>query len=196
RFARGKLQGDWEHHLFDDNPVLRRKLFNWSRFVLVGHATIFAVAMYMGWWVLPLLITFPMCFASIVHTLCNSSQHIGLRDNVPDFRLCCRTIYLNPFFQFLYWHMNYHTEHHMYAAVPCYKLPKLHRLIKHEMPPCPNGLRQTWTGIFAILEKQKADPTYQHSAPLPASSSPKVAVTAPVELGPSAEPQMTPAAAG
>lgn len=43
-------------------------------------------------------------------------QHAGLSDNVPDFRLCCRTMILNPFFRFLYWHMNYHTEHHMYAA--------------------------------------------------------------------------------
>ncbi len=53
------------------------------------------------------------------HWLCNNTRHIGLQDNVPDLRLCCRTIRLNPLVQFLYFHMNYHTEHHMYASVPC-----------------------------------------------------------------------------
>ena len=28
--------------------------------------------------------------------------------------------------RFWYWHMNFHIEHHMYAAVPCYNLEKLH----------------------------------------------------------------------
>ena len=39
--------------------------------------------------------------------------------------------------RFLYWHMNYHIEHHMYAAVPCYRLGRLHRAIRHELPPLP-----------------------------------------------------------
>jgi fatty acid desaturase len=86
---------------------------------------------------------------------------------VPDFRLCCRTILLNPFLQFLYWHMNYHTEHHMYAAVPCYKLGRLHRLIRAEIPCCPRGLRETWRQIGAILERQERDPGYQYVPELP-----------------------------
>ncbi|MGY8902743.1 MAG: fatty acid desaturase, partial [Flavobacteriales bacterium] len=31
---------------------------------------------------------------------------------------------------FLYWHMNWHTEHHLYAGVPCYNLKKLHQAVK------------------------------------------------------------------
>ena len=86
---------------------------------------------------------------------------------MPDFRLCCRTIYLNPVVQFLYWHMNYHTEHHMFAAVPCYRLGRLHRMIKHEMPYCPNGLRETWKHIGEILQKQQEDPSYVYKAEVP-----------------------------
>jgi fatty acid desaturase len=63
--------------------------------------------------------------------------------------------------------MNYHTEHHMYAAVPCYNLGQLHRLIKHEMPHCPKGLRETWAQIVEIQERQEHDPVYQHVAKLP-----------------------------
>jgi len=65
--------------------------------------------------------------------LCNNTQHIGLQDHVPDFRLCCRTFALHPVTRFHYWQMNYHTEHHMYAAVPCYNLGKLHALIRHDL---------------------------------------------------------------
>jgi fatty acid desaturase len=167
RLAMGRLEGQWEHHLFDDNAKERQKLFNWARFQLISNVLFVAVSCYFKLWMLPVLVTLAPWYGGVLHSLCNSSQHIGLCDNVPDFRLCCRTIYLNPFFQFLYWHMNYHTEHHMYAAVPCYKLPKLHRAIKAEMPPCPNGLYQTWKGIFEILERQKADPSYKYIAPLP-----------------------------
>jgi fatty acid desaturase len=74
---------------------------------------------------------------------------------------------VNPVVQFLYWHMNYHTEHHMYAAVPCYNLGALHRAIAHELPPCPRGLRATWEEIAAILRIQSANPAYQHVALLP-----------------------------
>jgi fatty acid desaturase len=90
-----------------------------------------------------------------------------LQDDVPDFRLCCRTFTLNPVVQFLYWHMNYHIEHHMYAAVPCYRLGRLHRLIKHDLPPCPAGLLATWREIAAIQAIQEIDPEYQHVAPVP-----------------------------
>jgi fatty acid desaturase len=86
---------------------------------------------------------------------------------VPDFRLCCRTVELNPVLRFLYWQMNYHTEHHMYAAVPCYNLRKLHKAILADMPPCPNGLVAAWRQIITIMRRQAVDPTYQYVAPLP-----------------------------
>ena len=90
-----------------------------------------------------------------------------LEDNVPDFRLCTRTIILNPFLTFLYWHMNYHIEHHMYASVPCYNLGKLHKLIKPELPHCPKGLLAAWKQIIAIMKKQRTQPEYQYVPELP-----------------------------
>lgn len=94
----------------------------------------------MGWWALPLVTTLSRFYASGIQYLCNTTQHIGLLDNVSDFRLSTRTIILNPLLRFLYWHMNFHIEHHMYAAVPCYRLGTLHRLIRHDLPPSPRGL--------------------------------------------------------
>ena len=94
-----------------------------------------------------------------------------LQDNVADFRLSTRTIILNPILRFLYWHVNFHIEHHMYAAVPCYRLGRLHKLIRQDLPPSPRGLIATWRGISVILRRQKADPGYQFHASLPVSAA-------------------------
>ena len=193
RWSLGRLQGKWEHHLFDDEPVLKKKLVRWARIVLLGQTAIIGVSIYMHWWALPLVTTFAPFYGGALHYLCNASQHVGLQDNVPDFRLCCRTIYLNPFFQFLYWHMNYHTEHHMYAAVPCYNLPRMHRLIKEDMPHCPNGLIETWRQIIAIQKRQRLDRSYLYTPELPPMRSTKAAGKAVPVVPNEAEFSMAPA---
>jgi fatty acid desaturase len=135
--------------------------------MLAGHALIVAVSLALGWWMLPVVLTLGHFYGGWLQYLCNNTQHAGLQDNVDDYRLNTRTFRLNPFVQFLYWHMNFHIEHHMYAAVPCYNLGKLHEAIKDDLPPTPVGLWQTWREIIPILEKQKVDPTYQYLAQVP-----------------------------
>ena len=130
--ARGEFGGEWELVLFPEGSPERARPVNWARTMLAGHAVIIAVSIYFKLWLLPLVITFAPFYGSWLQSLCNNTQHAGLQDDVPDFRLCCRTVLLNPFVQFLYWHMNYHIEHHMYAAVPCYNLGRLHKAIEHE----------------------------------------------------------------
>jgi len=170
RLSCGRLQGQWENHLFPkSDPKQRRRLFNWARLLLVGHGTIVGVSLAFGLWQLPLAITLAPFYCAWLHYLCNNAQHTGLQDNVPDFRLCTRTIILSPIVRFLYWHMNYHTEHHMYAAVPCYNLGKLHKLIRHDLPHCPRGLFETWKEISAVLKQQKVDPEYRLVPDLPAN---------------------------
>jgi fatty acid desaturase len=168
RLARLKLVGDWENALFpESSPDKRRALANWSRFVLIGHAAILVVSLALGWWMVPVVVTFARFYGSWLHQLCNNTQHIGLTDQTPDFRLSCRTFTCNPFVQFLYWHMNFHVEHHMYAAVPCYRLGKLHRLIRHDLPHTPHGLYATWKQIIPILERQRKEPGYQYAPEVP-----------------------------
>ncbi|MBT3604895.1 MAG: hypothetical protein HN521_17680, partial [Candidatus Latescibacteria bacterium] len=45
---------------------------------------------------------------------------------------------------------------------------RLHRLIKHDMPYCTRGLRETWKQIAEILDRQSKEPDYQYVADLPA----------------------------
>jgi fatty acid desaturase len=168
RLALGQLSGSWEHHLFDNaDPKLRAQLFNWSRFMLIGHAVVIVVSIWTGWWPIALAVSLPRFYGGWLFLLCNSSQHTALPDCVPDFRVCCRTVYLNPIVEFLYWHMNYHTEHHMYPGVPCYNLAQLHRAIKHDMPECPRGLLETWRVILEIQRRQALEPTYRFEPVLP-----------------------------
>lgn len=166
--ARGVLQGEWEKHLFEKvKPDMRAAFHRWARVVLVGHAVVVVVAVATGWWPIAVAVTMGRFFAPILQYMTNATQHIGLVDRYPDYRLCCRTIYLNPVLQFLYWHMNYHTEHHMYPGVPCYNLGKLHRLVKHELPETPRGLIRTWIDIAKIIRRQNEDPTYQYVPEVP-----------------------------
>ena len=67
--------------------------------------------------------------------------------------------------------MNFHIEHHMYAAVPCYNLGKLHEHIKGESPVPPRGLYAAWKGIIAIMKAQRTDPSYQYVPELPAHAA-------------------------
>jgi fatty acid desaturase len=63
--------------------------------------------------------------------------------------------------------MDYHIEHHMYAAIPYYNLPKLNKLIRDDLPR-PKGLLMTWIkDIFPALKQQKPNPGYVARPVLP-----------------------------
>jgi len=142
RLSFGRLKGEWEHHLFPAQAKeKKRDLVRWARIILFGHsaiilalATLAIVTQSPRWAVAILVTSLAPYFGGWLLFLLNNTQHVGLTDKVPDFRLCSRTIYVNRFFEFLYWNMNYHIEHHMYAGVPCYNLRKMHRAIAHELP--------------------------------------------------------------
>ncbi|MEK9973518.1 MAG: fatty acid desaturase, partial [Deltaproteobacteria bacterium] len=93
-------------------------------------------------------------------------MHCGLRSDVSDFRKCVRTITLDPISEFLYWHMNWHLEHHMFAAVPCYNLKKLYEAVAEDMPK-PRNLISSWKEMLEVVKQQEADPAYEFDTPVP-----------------------------
>ena len=158
----GRVEGEWPNLLFPPEATeKRRALFTWARIILFGHLLIVIVSLALGLWMIPIIVTLAPFYAQGFQYLFNEAQHIGLSDNVGDYRLNTRTIIINPFLQFIYWHMNYHIEHHMYAAVPCYNLAKLHALIEDDLPYSPHGLVETWSIIIPIIRKQQADQDYK-----------------------------------
>ena len=171
---------EWLQALHDDQPAVRRKSMWWSRTLLLFHGSVVAVSIATGLWVLPLLITFFPFIGNWGLYFLGLTQHCGLRDNIPDFRKSTRSIRVNPLAEFLYWHMNWHTEHHMYAAVPCYNLKKLAREIAADMPE-PRTLRGAWREMRETWRRQQTDPSYQFDTPLPSTAG-SVRIDSPDEL--------------
>lgn len=157
---------EWLQALHSDQPDQRRKSMWWSRFQLLFHGTVIAISIASGQWVLALIVTFFPFIGNWASYFVGLTQHCGLRDNDPDFRKCTRSMTLNPLAEFLYWRMNWHIEHHMYAGIPCYNLKKLAREIVEDMPE-PRTLFGAWREMREIWRRQKTDPNYQFDTPLP-----------------------------
>ena len=138
----------------------------WSRLLLLFHGSVLVIAIVTGLWVLPLILTLFPFVGNWGGYFVGLPQHCGLQDNVPDFRKSVRSMTLNPLWEFLYWRMNWHIEHHMYAGVPCYNLEKLYREIADDMPE-PRTLLGTWQEMRETWRRQKTDPSYQFDTPLP-----------------------------
>ena len=97
----------------------------------------------------------------------------SLAENVLDHRLNSRTVYMNPVNRFLYWNMNYHVEHHIFPLVPYHALPRLHELIKAELPTPYRGLIDAYREIIPTVIRQMKDPTYHVKRVLPVATSVK-----------------------
>ena len=160
---------EWLKALHADQPKQHRKSIWWSRALLLFHGSILVISLVTGLWVLPLILTFFPFIANWLSYFVGLTQHCGLRDNVPDFRKSVRSMTLNPLAEFLYWRMNWHIEHHMYAGVPCYNLKKLYYEIADDMPE-PRTLRSAWQEMLEIWRRQQTDPTYQFDTLLPATA--------------------------
>ena len=162
----GTQDDTWVADIFADLPKERRKAINWARLTLLFHVCVIAVAIAMQWWLLPVLVTLTGFLGKGWSLIVGLPMHCGLRDNVPDFRKCVRSITLDPISTFLYWRMNWHTEHHMYAGVPCYNLKKLYREIAADMPR-PRTLAGAWREMRDTWRRQQQDPGYQFDTPVP-----------------------------
>lgn len=169
RFAiSGTYRDEWTVRIFTPKQhATFKRAVRLGRFHFACHFGVFVVSAIFGFWILPLLFTLGRYIGGWWGTLLGATMHLGLRDNVPDFRLCCRTIKLDPFSGFVRWGMHYHIEHHMFAAVPCYNLGKLYKSVADDMPE-RRTLIGAWREMAAIQRKQRAEPEYQFDTPLPA----------------------------
>ena len=117
---------------------------------------------------LPILfILTPKYFGSTLPHLFGLTQHMCLPSDIKDHRQTTRTVILNPVFSFLYWHMEYHIEHHMFPMIPAYNLSKLHKVIKNQLPPPKNGLIDAYKEIIPTIIKQHKDPEHILKVSLP-----------------------------
>ncbi|MCC5975946.1 MAG: fatty acid desaturase [Rubellimicrobium sp.] len=74
-------------------------------------------------WILPVLLGQPVLRLYLL------AEH-GDCPRVADMFLNTRTTFTNRIVRFLAWNMPYHTEHHVWPAVPFHRLPALHRRMR------------------------------------------------------------------
>lgn len=111
----------------------------------VGFALFTAAGLWWAWvlmWLLPMATWLPL-----VTRLRNIAEHALVAENNADPLRHARTTHANFIERALlapYW-VNYHGEHHMFTQIPCWNLPKAHRMLASK-------------GITARMEVQSSYP--------------------------------------
>jgi len=119
-----------------------------------------------------LLIGLPRIYGCWHMMLVGFLQHGGLAEDVLDHRLNSRTVLMNPVSRWLYWNMNYHVEHHMFPMVPYHALPKLHAMIKHDLPVPDASMWVAYKDMVRAVMRQRREPGYYLRRDLPATARP------------------------
>ncbi|MEJ8856167.1 fatty acid desaturase family protein [Variovorax robiniae] len=124
--------------------LLSQELRKDGRF-LIGNGIFLALFAAAGfWWVWVAMWLLPMMtWLPLISRIRNIAEHALVRQNESDPMRQARTTYASWLERVLvapYW-VNYHCEHHMFTSLPCWSLPKAHRLLQRK-------------GIAARLETQ------------------------------------------
>ena len=150
-----------------------RRVYIVSRIYLAIYSTVIFLAIYHHTFLPLMFIGFPTFYGVWLQPIFGLTQHTALAENELDHRLNCRTIYMNPVSRYLYWEMNYHTEHHMFPLVPFHALSKLHEIVKDDLPKTYHGIIEAYREIIPAVLKQCKDPSYyiKQSLPTPSKNS-------------------------
>ena len=133
-------------------PARRSGLIREARWHLAGYASLAVVSVIarspvaLELWLLPMLVMKP------VHQLQNTIEHLGLPhiDSIMENTRSTRT---NALMRWLAWNMQYHTAHHAFPGVPCYRLRELHEEIfisQGRAPPTMSYLGFQWAVLRAL----------------------------------------------
>jgi fatty acid desaturase len=147
------------------------RVARWHIAVYVGTI---AVALYVQSWLPVVMIGLPRLYGAWHGILTGLLQHAGLADNVTDHRLNTRTVLINPVSRFIYWNMNYHVEHHMFPMVPYHALPKLHAMIRDDLPAANPSMWHGYAEMIPAILRQCRDPDYYLRRTLPPTARPYV----------------------
>ena len=173
---------EWLEAVYSDQSEQKLASTRWSQIQLGFHTFVLTIAILTELWVLPIIITIPSYTANWLSYFLGLTQHCGLRQNTTDFRKNTRSIRLPKLLEFLYWHMNWHTEHHMYAGIPCYNLPYLAEEIKKDMP-YPKSLLGAWKEMLETWKIQNSDDMYALDIAVPQAEKNNKKHNMPIDVG-------------
>ena len=169
RYAAGRLDAGEESFV---PATERHKVFFVARVWLAIYIATLALAIVTRSWIPIVLVGAPRLYGAWHMVLCGLLQHGGLADNVLDHRLNSRTVYMNPVSRFIYLNMNYHIEHHMFPMVPYHALPRLHELIKDDLPLPNSGFIDGYREMIPAFLRQLRYEDYFLKRELPPTAKP------------------------
>jgi fatty acid desaturase len=149
-----------------------RNVYFVARVWLAIYVATIALAILTRSWIPIVLVGTPRLYGAWHMVLCGLLQHGGLADNVTDHRLNSRTVYMNPISRFIYWNMNYHVEHHMFPMVPYHALPRLHALIKDDLPAPNRSILDGYREMIPAFLRQLRYEDYFIKRELPPTAKP------------------------
>ena len=139
-------------------PILAEAISSRRRFLIGMVVTIAITAPFGLWWVWPVLWLVPQAtWLPMVTRLRNIAEHACVAKDEPDPLRHARTTRANWLERAFIapYYVNYHCEHHMFMHVPCYQLPRAHRLLKEK--GVMDGML-TAPGYFDVLRQASAKP--------------------------------------
>ena len=141
-------------------PTKEKKKILWnSRLYVLIWLSIIIFSIYFET-ILPILyLLLPNYYGKPIWFLVNVTQHLGAALDKKDHRINTFSVKINPIFSFLYWHMEYHLEHHMFPMVPSYNLKKLQNLIKDQVPKPFPSLFSFYRQVLPVVIKQASNPS-------------------------------------
>ncbi|MBF9061433.1 fatty acid desaturase [Rhodobacterales bacterium HKCCSP123] len=150
----------------------RPRAIFWARIFVAIHLAAVLAAL-LSWSLIPLmLVGGPRIYGTWHMVLTGLLQHGGLAEDVLDHRLNSRTVLMNPVSRWIYWNMNYHVEHHMFPMVPYHALPRLHALIRHDLPPANRSMAEAYGEMIRALVRQRREKGYYLRRTLPPTARP------------------------
>ena len=167
--ATGRLSAD-ERDFIPESE--RPKAVFAARVHVAIYAATLAAAAGLQSWIPLMLIGGPRLYGCWHMLMMGLLQHCGLAENVTDHRLNSRTVYINPVSRWIYWNMNYHVEHHMFPMVPYHALPRLHEVLKHDLPPANTSIWDAYREAVPAVLRQAREPEYAFRKPLPPTANP------------------------
>jgi fatty acid desaturase len=143
-----------------DWPSRQRAAHLWEKLgpqCLVNGAMFAALTAAGVWWAYPLLWLVPLLtWMMVITRIRNIAEHAVVPDSSDPLRNT-RTTYAN-FLERLFiapYYVNYHLEHHLLFYVPCYNLPKVHRLLSESRHA---GRMEVQPSYAAVLRLATAKP--------------------------------------
>jgi fatty acid desaturase len=153
-FLRNSRIGTWRRYVYaQSKPAAQRDVYWTAVSQFLAHVLFAVFAISIGQWFLIVVVSLPAFYGGKwYHTWIHDTMHVGREPEVDDFRACCRSVRLDTFSSFMYWHMEWHVEHHTYAAVPCYRLKALHERTREHWDK-PQTLFEAWREMNRHSEK-------------------------------------------